>query len=121
MFLSLSLVKVMLTHFVLTIFTTVVPQTRERLIQSLKDDLDKSRQRISELDHRQMLQDAQREKERMQRYVAQECSVVCKLPGHSWKMCGQLAVGTACRRVRSWTFAKLIWVLVWGCWKKNLD
>ncbi|KAK7107731.1 afadin-like isoform X2 [Littorina saxatilis] len=41
--------------------------TRERLITSLKDDLEKSRQRIGDLDHRQAIQDAQKEKERMQR------------------------------------------------------
>ena len=53
---------------------SLVPQTRERLIQSLKDDLDKSRQRIADLDHKQMLHDAQREKERMQRYVVVQFS-----------------------------------------------
>ena len=53
---------------------SLVPQTRERLIQSLKDDLDKSRQRIADFDHKQMLHDAQREKERMQRYVVVQFS-----------------------------------------------
>jgi hypothetical protein len=42
-------------------------QTRERLIQSLKDDLDKSKQRIADFDNRQMMQEAQQEKERLQR------------------------------------------------------
>nr|KAG5705048.1 hypothetical protein BaRGS_018778 [Batillaria attramentaria] len=41
--------------------------TRERLIQSLKEDLDKSRQRSQDLHRRQMIQDAQHEKERIQR------------------------------------------------------
>lgn len=41
--------------------------TRDRLIQSLKDDLEKSKQKIVDFDHRQMVQDLQLERERMQR------------------------------------------------------
>ncbi|XP_076444393.1 uncharacterized protein LOC143282632 [Babylonia areolata] len=41
--------------------------TRERLIQSLKEDMEKSQQRFADLERRQQQQDAQREKERLQR------------------------------------------------------
>ncbi|KAL8593983.1 hypothetical protein ACOMHN_045666 [Nucella lapillus] len=41
--------------------------TRERLIQSLKEDLDKSQRRIADFDKRQQQQEAQQENERRQR------------------------------------------------------
>lgn len=43
-----------------------LPQTRERLIQNLKNDLEKSRKRLQDMETKQARAEATREKERLQ-------------------------------------------------------